>query len=74
MPAAKAAPSAVAAETPRPAKLVIAAAPSAVASSPSIERPPTEPAQPQAAAKPDCAVPYVIDPGTGKKHFKVECL
>jgi eukaryotic-like serine/threonine-protein kinase len=38
---------------------------------------PPAPAQPppaQVPAKPNCNPPYVIDPATGKKHFKVECL
>lgn len=26
------------------------------------------------AAKPNCNPPYTIDPATGKKHFKVECI
>jgi serine/threonine-protein kinase len=32
----------------------------------------TEPIPP--AGKPNCNPPYMIDPATGKKHFKVECL
>jgi serine/threonine-protein kinase len=32
----------------------------------------TEPIPP--AGKPNCNPPYTIDPATGKKHFKVECL
>ncbi len=26
------------------------------------------------AAKPNCSPPYTLDPATGKKHFKLECL
>jgi serine/threonine-protein kinase len=33
----------------------------------------TEPA-PAPAAKPNCNPPFTIDPATGKKHFKVECI
>ena len=33
-----------------------------------------EPVPAPAPAKPNCNPPYTIDPVTGKKHFKVECL
>jgi eukaryotic-like serine/threonine-protein kinase len=35
---------------------------------------PAEPVPAPAPAKPNCNPPYTIDPVTGKKHFKVECL
>jgi serine/threonine-protein kinase len=28
----------------------------------------------RAPSRPDCAVPYAVDPATGKKHWKLECL
>jgi len=55
------------------------AAPDAPTAAPTAStlRPPL-PAPPAAttprAAKPNCSPPYTLDPKTGKKHFKVECL
>jgi len=36
--------------------------------------PANEPTPAPPAARPSCNPPYVIDPATGKKHFKVDCL
>lgn len=44
---------------PKPAAPAVAAPPAPV---------------PAAPAKPNCSPPYTIDPATGKKHFKAECL
>jgi eukaryotic-like serine/threonine-protein kinase len=57
-------------------RAVLAANPSAAPKTTAAPSPPA-PAQPppaQVPAKPNCNPPFVIDPATGKKHFKVECL
>jgi hypothetical protein len=48
-----------------------------VSPTPSVAIPPPLPPPPAVttpAAKSNCNPPYTLDPATGKKHFKVECL
>jgi serine/threonine-protein kinase len=63
-PAAVAAPRARAAEPAAAPKPAPAVAPHAT----------TEPASAPPAGKPNCNPNYAIDPATGRKHFKAECL
>jgi hypothetical protein len=52
--------------------------PTGGAVAPPVARPPPRPAAPAAAprpaAKPSCSPPYVIDPATGDRRYKPECL
>jgi serine/threonine-protein kinase len=72
---------AVTTSAPPPAPLV--APQPAQPSRPAMPPPPAHVASPSttpasqpapAAAKPNCSPPYILDPVSGKKHFKVECL
>ncbi len=67
---------------PAPPEVAASDLPSASATPPPGPRmpPPTKPSQPAvppaapASAKPNCNPPYTLDPATGKKHYRVECL
>jgi serine/threonine-protein kinase len=74
-------PTAFTAVIPRPAPVQPASAvkPPAseaaiVAPTVTVETPPPTPTATASAAKPDCNPPYTLDPVSGKKHFKLECL
>jgi serine/threonine-protein kinase len=54
--------------TPKPA------APEAPAAAPTPTLPPAPTGVTTPAAKPNCNPPYTLDPKSGKKHFKLECL